>query len=62
MIGKDIMNYFGVGVVGGMGGGLLVFFNVELKLGIELLLKVIDFFEKIKGVDFIIMGEGKVDW
>ena len=42
-------------------GGLLAFFNAELKPGTELLLKAIDFSEKIKGADLIITGEGKAD-
>ena len=50
--GKDITNYPGAGAAGGMGGGLLAFFNAELKPGTELLLKAID---------FIITGEGKAD-
>ena len=36
-------------------------FNAELKPGTELLLKAIDFSEKIKGADLIITGEGKAD-
>lgn len=59
--GKDITNYPGAGAAGGMGGGLLAFFNAELKPGTELLLKAIDFSEKIKGADLIITGEGKAD-
>ena len=38
-----------------------LFFNAELKPGTELLLKAIDFSEKIKGADLIITGEGKAD-
>ena len=59
--GKDITNYPGAGAARGMGGGLLAFFNAELKPGTELLLKAIDFSEKIKGADLIITGEGKAD-
>ena len=59
--GKDITNYPGASAARGMGGGLLAFFNAELKPGTELLLKAIDFSEKIKGADLIITGEGKAD-
>lgn len=59
--GKDITNSPGAGAAGGMGGGLLAFFNAELKPGTELLLKAIDFSGKIKGADLIITGEGKAD-
>ncbi len=38
-----------------------LYFNAELKPGTELLLKAIDFSEKIKGADLIITGEGKAD-
>lgn len=56
------MNHFGVGVVGGTGGGSSVPPNVESKLGIEPPPKVTDPLEKTKGVDSTTMGEGKVDW
>ena len=45
--GKDITNYPGAGAARGMGGGLLAFFNAELKPGTELLLKAIEFSEKL---------------
>lgn len=57
--GKDITNYPGAGAAGGMGGGLLAFFNAELKPGTELLLKAIDFSEKIKGADSLLRAREK---
>ncbi len=59
--GKDISNHPGAGAAGGLGGGLLAFLNATLKPGIKLLLDTLHFQEKIKGADFIITGEGRVD-
>ena len=59
--GKDISNHPGAGAAGGMGGSLLAFLNAALKPGIQLLLDILDFSNKIKGVDLIITGEGKAD-
>lgn len=59
--GKDISDVPGAGAAGGMGGGLLAFLNAELKPGIQLLLDVLRFSERINGADLIITGEGKAD-
>lgn len=59
--GKNVSNIPGAGAAGGMGGGLLAFMNAELKPGIQLLLDVLHFSERIKGADLIITGEGKAD-
>lgn len=56
-----IQNVFGVGVVGGFGGGLLVFLFVELKLGVDIVIEVIQLESYIKNVDFVIIGEGRID-
>ncbi len=59
--GKNISDIPGSGAAGGMGGGLLAFLDAELKPGIELLLDILHFSEKIKEADLIITGEGKAD-
>lgn len=59
--GKDISSYPGSGAAGGMGGSLLAFLNAKLKPGIQLMLDILNFSEKIKGTDLIITGEGKAD-
>lgn len=59
--GIDISEIPGSGAAGGMGGCLRAFFNAELKPGIELVLKVLDFSNRISDADLVITGEGKAD-
>jgi glycerate kinase len=59
--GKDIENIKGAGAAGGLGAGTMVFLNAKLQSGIDLVKDLIDFDEKIKDVDWIITGEGKLD-
>ncbi|PKQ44885.1 glycerate kinase [Confluentibacter flavum] len=59
--GKDVQNIKGAGAAGGMGAGVMVFLNAELKSGIDLVKSLIDFDGKIKDADWIITGEGRLD-
>lgn len=58
---RDVQNIKGAGAAGGMGAGTSVFLNAELKSGNNLVKNLIAFDEKIKGADWIITGEGKLD-
>lgn len=49
------------GAAGGLGSGLSAFLNGNLELGIETVLREIDFTKKLKQVDLIITGEGRLD-
>jgi len=51
----------GAGAAGGLGAGAIVFLTAELQSGIELIKDIVGFDEKIKGADWIITGEGKLD-
>lgn len=51
----------GAGAAGGLGGGLVAFLHAELMSGIDLVLDVLHFEERIRGADLIITGEGKLD-
>lgn len=57
----DIQNIEGAGAAGGMGAGSIVFLNAKLISGITLVKEFINFDEKIKGADWIVTGEGKLD-
>ena len=59
--GKDISPIPGSGAAGGMGGGMLAFFNAELRSGADLLLELSQFESKIENADLIITGEGRID-
>lgn len=58
---KEIDYIEGAGAAGGLGGGLLAFCNAELKSGIDAVLDIIDFEDKIKDASLIITGEGAID-
>ncbi|KAI4446722.1 Glycerate 3-kinase [Eubacterium plexicaudatum ASF492] len=40
----------------------MAFLKAELKSGIETVLDMVHFSEKLKGVDLVITGEGRMDW
>ena len=58
---KEIDYIEGSGAAGGLGGGLVAFCNAELKSGIDAVLDIIDFEDKIKDTSLIITGEGAID-
>lgn len=60
-LGKDIANIPGVGAAGGLGFGFLAFLNAKLESGIKIILEEIKLEEVIKGADFVITGEGRLD-
>ena len=57
----DLQQIPGSGAAGGLGAGSVVFLNAQLKSGIDLIKKEACFDDKIKGADWIITGEGKLD-
>jgi glycerate kinase len=59
--GKNLSSIEGAGAAGGMGFGSMVFLKASLKPGIQLLMDLTQFEEKLKSVDLVITGEGKID-
>ncbi len=59
--GKDVAGIPGTGAAGGIAAGLLSFFNVELKKGIEMIVDASKIKEHITDVNMLITGEGKLD-
>ena len=59
--GKKVSKIKGAGAAGGISAGFLAFLNAEIKSGVETILKMGSFEEKIKKVDLLITGEGKID-
>lgn len=57
----DVQAVKGAGAAGGMGIASKVFLKGHLEPGIELIKRLAQFDEKIKGADWIITGEGKLD-
>jgi glycerate kinase len=59
--GFEVHQLSGAGAAGGMGAGAITFLKAELSSGVELVKQMIGFDEKVKGADWIITGEGKLD-
>lgn len=60
-LGIDVRNITGGGAAGGLGAGLYAFCRAKLISGTELFLKITDYQKKLKGVDLVITGEGRLD-
>jgi len=58
---EGVENIPGAGAAGAMGAGMVAFLGAELKSGIETVLDVVSFDEKLSGTDLVITGEGKID-
>ncbi len=59
--GKDISKTPGAGAAGGIAGGFVAFLSAKIVSGIDTILKIGGFEEKIRSADLVITGEGKVD-
>lgn len=57
----DLQEINGTGAAGGMGAGCILFLNAKLSAGIDLIKNVANFDSQVKGVDWVITGEGKLD-
>jgi glycerate 2-kinase len=60
-LGKDINQIPGAGAAGGLGAAFAGFLHADLQSGIQLVMEIIHLEEKIKNIDIIITGEGKLD-
>lgn len=59
--GFEVHHLAGAGAAGGMGAGAITFLDAELSSGVELVKQMISFDQKVRGSDWIITGEGKLD-
>ncbi len=60
--GKQIRNTKGSGAAGGLGAGLIAFTGAEIKPGFQVVSEIVNLKRKIKWADYIITGEGKIDY
>lgn len=58
---KDYSDFEGTGAAGGLGFALVAFLEGKLKGGIDHILDMLNFDEKVKDADLVITGEGKMD-
>lgn len=61
-LGKDYSLLEGTGAAGGLGFALVAFLGGRLKGGIDHILDMLSFDEKVKEADLVITGEGKMDY
>ncbi len=60
--GKAVAHAAGAGAAGGLGAGLLSFTAARLQSGVETVLDLLHFKEKLAGADLVITGEGRMDY
>jgi glycerate kinase len=60
-MGIDVLKIPGGGAAGGLGAGLVAFCAGTLMRGIDLVLRVTKFDERVRESDLVITGEGKID-
>ena len=60
-LGKDVAGIPGAGAAGGLGGAFVAFVDGELRSGIDIVLKALDFEKKAEDADVVITGEGRID-
>lgn len=60
--GFDMNNLPGAGAAGGLGGGFAAFLKGDLKPGIDIILNMTDLAGKMDGADFVVTGEGRIDF
>ncbi len=53
--------YPGAGAAGGMGFGAMCFLQAELRRGVEIVLRLLNFDEALGSADVVVTGEGKID-
>jgi glycerate kinase len=59
---QDIKDFPGAGAAGGLGAGLLAFTSAELRSGIDLVIDFTGLEQKVKEADFVLTGEGGIDF
>ena len=61
-VGIDTSTIVGGGAAGGIGAALSVFLNAKMTSGIETLLNLVEFDKALEGCDYVISGEGRIDF
>lgn len=59
--GKDISSTKGAGAAGGMGAGILTFFQAEICNGAELVMEKVKMASYLENAEIVIIGEGRLD-
>jgi len=57
----DVAEIPGAGASGGLGAGLMGFFDARLRLGADIVLEAVSIDKHLEDADFVIVGEGQFD-
>jgi glycerate kinase len=57
----DVEQLPGAGAAGGLGAGLVAFVGGRLRPGAEMVLEALHLDERLRGVDLVLTGEGRID-
>lgn len=60
-LAMNIRDHAGAGAAGGMGGGLMILPNTQLKAGVQIVVETVRLAEHLKDADLVITGEGRMD-
>ncbi|MDO7269702.1 glycerate kinase family protein [Shouchella clausii] len=60
-LGKSVQHIAGAGAAGGLGAGLLAFFQPRIESGVTLVLEATGFHKRIAGSELVVTGEGRLD-
>lgn len=60
-LGLFVSELPGAGAAGGFGAGAVAFLGARLRPGIEVVLDLVGFAEKLDGCDLVLTGEGRID-
>lgn len=61
-LGIDCREIAGAGAAGGLGFGLMVFTGAKIRSGVELVIEQTKLADKIAQADYVLTGEGKIDF
>ncbi len=61
-LGVDVEQMPGAGAAGGLGAGLMAFCQAKLRRGVELVIEAVRLEERVRDAEFVITGEGKLDF
>jgi glycerate kinase len=61
VLGKDLADMPGAGAAGGLGFAFLAYLHAVMKPGVEVVLEAVDMDSAMRGVDYAITGEGRLD-
>ena len=60
-LGRDASTLIGGGAAGAMAGGMVCFFDAEVRMGIDVVLDTVGFDRMLENADAVFTGEGKMD-